>query len=296
MTSKSDHLAVEPVGTYVSKWGEGPRFWGNALFYVDIEGHSVIRLCPDSQQEDVWDIGERIGAVTPTHDRGLLCAGDSGIFSFRLQSGEKKVLADPESAKRPDNRFNDGMCDPSGRFWAGTISTTKQVGDASLYMFDLEGQLHKKIPHVTNSNGICWSEDASSMYYIDTPTKKVMAYPFEKETGNLGTPKVVIDTQLADVEGSPDGMTIDNDGNLWIAMCHGGAVIQVETQTGKVVKKISFPCTETTACTFGGAQYDRLFVTTGLHKTLSEPNAGKVFVVDGLSTRGLPVVPYKGSI
>jgi len=296
LISKSDHLAVEPVGTYVSKWGEGPRFWGNALFYVDIEGHSVIRLCPDSQKEDVWDIGERIGAVTPTHDRGLLCAGDSGIFSFRLQSGEKKVLADPESAKRPDNRFNDGMCDPSGRFWAGTISTTKQVGDASLYMFDLEGQLHKKILHVTNSNGICWSEDASSMYYIDTPTKKVMAYPFENETGNLGTPKVVIDTQLADVEGSPDGMTIDNDGNLWIAMCHGGAVIQVETQTGKVVKKISFPCTETTACTFGGAQYDRLFVTTGLHKTLSEPDAGKVFVVDGLSTHGLPVVPYKGSI
>jgi sugar lactone lactonase YvrE len=163
-------------------------------------------------------------------------------------------------------------------------------------MFDREGQLHKKIPHVTNSNGICWSADASSMYYIDTPTKKVMAYPFESETGNLGIPRVVIDTQSADVEGSPDGMAIDVDGNLWIAMCHGGAVIQVETQTGKILKKISFPCVETTACTFGGDQYDRLFVTTGLHKTLSEPDAGKVFVVDGLSTHGFPVVPYKGSI
>ena len=91
-------------------------------------------------------------------------------------------------------------------------------------------------------------------------------------------------------------MTIDVDGNLWIAMCHGGAVIQVDTQTGKVVKKISFPCVETTACTFGGAHYDRLFVTTGLHKTLSEPDAGKVFVVDGLSTHGFPVVPYRGNI
>ena len=296
MTSKSDHLAIKSVGSYVSKWGEGPRFWGNALFYVDIEGHSVIRLCPDSQKEDVWDVGERIGAVTPTHDGGLLCAGDSGIFSFRLQSGEKKVLADPESAKRPDNRFNDGMCDPSGRFWAGTISTTKQVGNASLYMFDHDGHVHKVIPHVTNSNGICWSADASLMYYIDTPTKKVVEYPFDNKTGNLGTPKEVINTYSVEVEGSPDGMTIDIDGNLWIAMCHGGAVIQVETQTGKILKKIFFPCVETTACTFGGDQYDRLFVTTGLHKTLNERDAGKVFVVDGLSTHGFPVVPYQGSI
>ena len=78
----SDRLLIEPVGKYVSKWGEGPRFWDNALFYVDIEGHGIIRLCLDSQKEDIWDVGERIGAVAPTHDGGLLCAGDSGIFSF----------------------------------------------------------------------------------------------------------------------------------------------------------------------------------------------------------------------
>ena len=292
----SDHLSIEPVGQYVSKWGEGPRFWDNALFYVDIEGHAIIRLCPNSHKEDVWNVGERIGTVALTHDGRLLCAGDSGIFSFRLQSGEKRVLVDPESGKRPDNRFNDGLCDPSGRFWAGTISTTKQVGNASLYMFDHDGRLHKVIPHVTNSNGICWSADASLMYYIDTPTKMVLAYPYDDKTGNLGPPKVVINTQSMEVEGSPDGMTIDVDGNLWIAMCHGGTVIQVETQTGEIIKKISFPCVETTACTFGGTHYERLFVTTGLHKTLSESYAGKVFVVDGLSTHGLPVVPYKGSI
>ena len=84
--------------------------------------------------------------------------------------------------------------------------------------------------------------------------------------------------------------------NLWIAMCHGGAVIQVDTQAGSIVRKLSFPCVETTACTFGGDRYDRLFVTTGLHKTLCEPDAGKVFVVDGLMTNGFPVVPYKGNI
>jgi sugar lactone lactonase YvrE len=73
----SDHLVIEPVGQYASKWGEGPRFWDNALFYVDIEGHAIIRLCLDSHKENVWNVGERIGAVTPTHDGGLLCAGDS---------------------------------------------------------------------------------------------------------------------------------------------------------------------------------------------------------------------------
>ena len=96
----SDHLVIEPVGQYASKWGEGPRFWDNALFYVDIEGHAIIRLCLDSHKENVWDVGERIGTVTPTRGGGLLCAGDSGIFSFRLQNGEKKVLADPESDKK----------------------------------------------------------------------------------------------------------------------------------------------------------------------------------------------------
>ena len=74
MNSMGDHLAIKPVGTHVSKWGEGPRFWNNSLLYVDIEGHSIIRLCPDSHKEDVWDVGERIGAVTPTHDGNLLCA------------------------------------------------------------------------------------------------------------------------------------------------------------------------------------------------------------------------------
>ena len=292
----SNSVSIQPVGNHVSRWGEGPRFWNNVLLYVDIEGHALIRLCLDPIHEDVWDVGERIGTVAPTHDGGLLCAGDSGIFSFHLQGTEKKLLVDPEAHKRPNNRFNDGMCDPSGRFWAGTMSTTKQTGDASLYMLDHEGCLHKKIDHVTNSNGICWNATASLMYYIDTPTKKVLTYPFDNTTGNLGTPTELIDTEAAGIEGSPDGMTIDVDGNLWIAMCHGGAVIQVDTQAGSIVRKSSFPCVETTACTFGGAHYDRLFVTTGLHKTLREPDAGKVFVIDGLSTHGFPVVPYKGSI
>ena len=91
----------------------------------------------ETGKEESWDMGERIGTVVPRKEGGFLCAGDSGIYTFDSDSEDKTNLADPEAGKRPDNRFNDGKCDPSGRFWAGSISTVKKTGDANLYMFDL---------------------------------------------------------------------------------------------------------------------------------------------------------------
>ena len=106
--------------------GRGPNFWDDHLLYVDIEGHALIRLNPENKEEKVWDIGERIGTVVPRQSGGFICAGDSGIYSFDQVTGVKTNIADPEEEKRPDNRFNDGKCDPCGRFWAGTISTVKR--------------------------------------------------------------------------------------------------------------------------------------------------------------------------
>ncbi len=285
-------ISIQAVGTRVSQWGEGPIFWDDHLIYVDIEGHALIRLNGETGREEAWEMGERIGTVVPMTRGGFLCAGDSGIYSFDPVSGEKKNLADPEADKRPDNRFNDGKCDPAGRFWGGTISTIKNTGDANLYMLDLEGHLSLKVPNVTNSNGICWNEEATVMYYIDTPTRKILAYPFENETGALGEPSLVVDTGVEGWEGSPDGMTIDAKGKLWVAMCHGGTALRIDPQSGDLLHQIDFPCVETTACAFGGPNLERLFVTTGLHKTLEEPDAGKVFVVDGLGISGVPSFSY----
>ena len=242
----------------------------------------------ETGSEETWEMDERIGTVVPMQEGGFLCAGDSGIYSFDPDSGTKTNLADPEADKRPQNRFNDGKCDPSGRFWAGTISTVKKTGDANLYMLDLQGNLSLKVPGVTNSNGICWNAEASAMYYIDTPTQKILAYPFENETGSLGEPSLVVDTGMAGWEGSPDGMTIDAAGKLWVAMCHGGTVLRIDPSSGDLLGQVDFPCVETTACAFGGLNLERLFVTTGLHKTLEEPDAGMVFVVDGLGVSGVP--------
>ncbi len=287
-------LTIEQIGSRSSKWGEGPIFWQDHLYYVDIEGHALIRLDTQSGVEKIWDMDERIGTVVPCQSGDLLCAGDSGIYRFNPLDGSKISLADPEAEKRPDNRFNDGKCDPGGRFWAGTISTVKKTGDASLYRLDQSGSLKRMIPGVTNSNGICWDLEKKLMYYIDTPTQKVTVYDYDLASGKIENSRIAVDFTKFGVEGSPDGMTMDSEGMLWVAMCHGGAVLQVNPDTGELLRKVLLPCVETTACTFGGNRLDRLFVTTGIHKTLEEAGAGHVFVVDGLQAQGTPAQPYHG--
>ncbi len=287
-------LRISAIGSRSSMWGEGPIYWKEHLIYVDIEGHSLIRLNPENKEEEVWEMGERIGAVVPTLGEDFICAGDSGIYRFDPSNDQKTNLADPEAGKRPDNRFNDGKCDPSGRFWAGTISTVKKQGDANLYQLDRSGLLTLQVGGVTNSNGICWSASKTEMYYVDTPTLKVVAYDYEDKTGKLGESRVAVDFQDLKLEGSPDGMTIDAQGMLWVVLCHGGAVVQVNPDSGELLQKVELPCVETTACAFGGRNLDRLFVTTGIHKTLTEKDAGKVFVIDGLGVCGVPAFPYRG--
>ena len=289
-----NHLKINTVGNRSSKWGEGPIYWDNHLLYVDIEGHSLIRLNPETQEEEIWEMGERIGTVVPTLNEDFICAGDSGIYRFDPSNGQKTNLADPEAKKRPDNRFNDGKCDPSGRFWAGTISTVKKEGDANLYQLDHSGLLTLQVSGVTNSNGICWNASKTEMYYIDTPTRKVVAYEYDDRTGKLGGSRLAVDFRDFNMEGSPDGMTIDEKGMLWVVLCHGGAVVKVNPETGELLQKVDLPCLETTACAFGGKNLDRLFVTTGIHKTITEKDAGKVFVIDGLGVSGVPAFPYLG--
>lgn len=285
---------IQAIGSRISKWGEGPIWWKERLFYVDIERHALVQLDLETNEEVCIDVGERIGTIVPREKGGFIYAGDSGIIDFDPITDTKHTLADPESDKRGTNRFNDGKCDPAGRFWAGTISLIKKVGDAALYMLDTEKQLHVKINEVTNSNGICWSPDAKKLFYIDTPTKQVRAYDYDLENGDIANASIAVDTLANGFRDSPDGMTIDTDGNLWVAFCHGGCVACFDPLANKLLNKIDLPCVETTSCTFGGPEMDRLFVTTGLHKSIKEPDAGKVFVIDDLGVNGLPAFPFKG--
>jgi sugar lactone lactonase YvrE len=109
---------VEPVGTVRSKWGEGAIWWGDALLYVDIEGHKVWKFDPATGEETSWDVGQRVGTVVPRESGGLVIAGDNGISFLDPESGKLTPIADPEPDKKPDNRFNDGKCSPDGRLFA----------------------------------------------------------------------------------------------------------------------------------------------------------------------------------
>ncbi|MFT4901512.1 MAG: sugar lactone lactonase YvrE [Lentimonas sp.] len=288
------NYSVKTIGSRVSQWGEGPIWWQDHLLYVDIERHALIRLDPESGEETVWDVGERIGTVVPTPTGDYIYAGDTGLVRFNPENGSKTPLADPEAARRATNRFNDGKCDPAGRFWAGSISLVKDKGTANLYCLEASGALSLKLPSLTNSNGICWSADAQTLYHIDTPTQEVCAYDFELQSGAISNRRVAVDTAAKGFASSPDGMTIDAAGNLWVAFCHGGAVVCFDPNNSKIIQQVEIPCVETTACTFGGPELDRLFVTTGIHKSMQEKNAGQVFVVDGLGVQGVPAFAYQG--
>jgi sugar lactone lactonase YvrE len=282
-------IHIEPVGNSRSQWGEGPIWWHDALYFVDIEGHCVHRFDPAAGNEKSWDVGQRVGTVVPRESGGLVIAGDRGLFFLDEESGQLTAIADPEPDK-PNNRFNDGKCSPDGRFFAGTISLVRKTGDARLYRLDPDLTLHEAFGPVTTSNGIVWSADGKTVFYIDTPRREVLA--FDYEAGHLRNLRGVVST--AHLDASPDGMAMDAAGNLWIAFCHGGCVACFDPETGAELRRIELPCLETTACAFGGPDLADLYVTTGVHKSVVEEHAGRLFVIRGLGVRGLPANAFAG--
>jgi len=281
---------AEPIGKNRSKWGEGPIWWNDALYYVDIERHEVHRFDPATGEEKSWNVGERVGTVVPRESGGLVIAGDNGFKFLDEETGQLTPIGDPEPDKKPDNRFNDGKCSPDGRFFAGTISLVKKTGDAKLYRLDPDLTLHEAFGPVTNSNGIVWSLDGKTVYYIDTPKREVLA--FDYEDGHLRNLRSVIST--AHIDASPDGMTIDENGHLWVAFCHGACVVDFDPETGEEMRRIDLPCAETTACAFGGPDLAELYVTTGLNKGGDEEHDGRLFVIRDLGVRGVPASAFAG--
>lgn len=282
-------MEIEVVGTRQSQWGEGPLWWNDALYYVDIERHEVCRFSPETGEETSWNVGQRVGFIVPRKDGGFIIGGDHGLFFFDEETGKTIAINDPE-ADMPNNRFNDGKCAPDGHLFAGTISLVKETGAAKLYRLCPDLLVSEAFLDVTNSNGLAWAEDGKTLYYIDTPRKEVLA--FDYDDGILRNERVVVSTKHH--EASPDGMTIDAEGNLWIAFCHGSCVARFDPRTGEEIKRIDLPCMETTSCTFGGPFLADLYVTTGIHKTEVEEKAGRVFRIRNLGVNGFPAHSFAG--
>ncbi|MDA3875423.1 MAG: SMP-30/gluconolactonase/LRE family protein [Kiritimatiellae bacterium] len=277
-------MTPEPIGKRVSRWGEGPVWWRDHLYYVDIEGHTLVRLNPQDEAETTWVLDQRIGFALPSSDGRWIWGGDHGLYTLDIETGESDFIADPES-HLPHNRFNDAAVSPDGRLFAGTIATDKETGAATLYRLDATPTA--VVPNVTNSNGLAWSPDGSACYYIDTPTRIVLRFDYRAETGELAAPRAVIHTDPL-IDASPDGMCADAEGKLWIAFCHGGCVIRVDPVTGKELDRVHVPCIETTSCCFGGPDLRDLYITTGIAAKKEEPHAGRIFVVKHLPVPGCP--------
>lgn len=282
-------ISVEPVGTVRSKWGEGAIWWDGVLFYVDIEGKLVWRFDPETGEEKSWEIGERVGTVVPRESGGLVVAGDNGLYFLDTETGKLAKIVDPEPDKG-DNRFNDGKCSPDGRFFAGTISLVKKTGDAKLYRLDPDLTLHEAFGPVTTSNGIVWTADGKTVYYIDTPRREILA--FDYDDGHLRNVRTVVET--GHIDASPDGMAIDEQGKLWVAFCHGGCVACFDPETGGEVRRVEIPALETTAVAFGGKELDELYVTTGIHGKVEEEHGGRLFVIRGLGVKGVEANAFAG--
>jgi sugar lactone lactonase YvrE len=277
----SAELTAEPCSPTRVEHAEGPFWHDGRLGWVDIMAGRLWLASFDGTaltSPRSYDVGRPLGAAVPRATGGWVLAAGAG-FAALDEDGTVTPLTD-DLADAAVIRMNDGKCDPAGRFWAGTMAYDESPEVASLYVFD--GTVRTVEDGVTISNGLAWSEDRRTMYYIDTPTSRVDLFDYDVTTGEIGGRRA-----LVQVDGHPDGMAIDDEGFLWVALWGGGAVHRY-SPSGTHVATVRLPVTNVTSCCFGGSDGGTLFITTsrqGLPPD-AEPDAGRIFAVrPGVSGR-----------
>ena len=276
--------------------GEG-ALWNlqtQQLYWVDIEGRVLHIFDPATGHDTSFPTQERVGTVVPTRDGNALVALQTGIHRLDTTTGQLTLLTNPLT--EPSLRFNDGKCDPAGRFWVGTFDLLERPHAGTFYRFDPNGSLHVMLRHITNSNGLAWSLDRTTMYYIDTPTLAVQAFDYDQATGSIANPRVVI--RFPAGAGWPDGMTLDAEGKLWVALWGGGTVRRYDPDTGALLQAIEVAAPNTSSCAFGGPELKTLFVTTARGGLTPEqlqqfPLSGNLFAVEP-GVQGVPAYFFEG--
>ncbi len=275
--------------------GEGP-IWlpaDNMLAWVDIMGHRVHRFDPLTGRDESFDVGQPVGAVAPRASGGLVMALRDGFGLLDTATGCVEMIADTE-ADNPGNRMNDGKCDSEGRFWAGTMAFDARPGAGALYRLDRDHGVTKMLSDVSISNGIDWSLDNRTMYFIDS-LSGLDAFDYEPIGGQITNRRRI--ATIPPELGVPDGMTLDSEGYLWVAIW-GGWMVRRFAPDGRIDREIRVPVARTSSCAFGGPDYADLYITTaspepGSDEHAAQPHAGGLFRVRPGVT-GRPPNQYRG--
>ena len=281
----SEPICIWDVGAQL---GEG-ALWHAAtrsVYFVDIKGRRIHRCAADGSDRRSWDAPGQPGFIVPDADGGLVCALEDGLYRFDPASGAFTVLKKVEDDV-PGNRFNDGYVDAGGNLWFGSMDDGQTQPSGALYRLGRDGVLARADDSYIITNGPAISPDGRTLYHTDTPLRRVYAFGL-REDGRLADKRVFL--QLP--EGSrPDGMAVDSEGHLWIAL-FGAGRIERYTAAGVLVGTVQFPCTNITKLAFGGDDLRTAYVTTAA-KGLSEeqrraqPLAGALFAFR-VDTPGLP--------
>ena len=274
--------------------GESPAWDAktNTLYWVDILEK---RLHSYDGKGYVISLNDYVGCVAPCKDGKLILALRFGIWTLDLTATKLTEIAVPRG-EPSTNRFNDGKCDPAGRLLAGTIDMAEREANGSLYSLTPDKQLTKLLSGIRISNGLAWSPDYETLYYIDTPTREVKAFDYDLQTGQVKNMRVAI--RIPEELGWPDGMTSDAEGNLWIAMWGGAQVTRWDPDHAKLLEQVKVPAQNVTSCAFGGKDMTELYITSA-RKGLDEgdllhfPKSGGLFKLQ-TNIRGMPTFEFGG--
>lgn len=277
--------------------GEGPMWHAHRkkLYWVDILGEKLHEFDPSTGRDRAFNAGQFVACVAARKKGGLMLGLQHGFTYFNFRTRKIRRLCAPP-ASRPNNRFNDGKCDPAGRFWAGIMDLDAKAHQGSLFCLDTNLRVRRVLRKLTIPNGMAWSLDAQTMFFIDSGFQVVWAFDYNLGTGRISNRRPVI--RIPKRDGLPDGMTIDAEGMLWVALWGGGQVARWNPQTGKRLQTITVPVSLVTSCAFGGSNLDVLYITsarTTLRKEalLREPLAGGIFCVKP-GVRGVPDYQFAG--
>lgn len=271
--------------------GEGP-FWDGGsglLHWVDILSGEIRCADPLSPVERIITLPTLVGAAVPKQSGGYVAATTEGFAAVDDERSWETRVAN----LIPGHRMNDAKCDRDGRFWAGSTDMEFADGKGALHVLSPDWQSQQVMDGFILPNGLDWSPDGSTFYLIDSMAGEV--YAFDVEPGSIELANRRILARFVEADGLPDGMTVDAEGCLWIAMWGGSQVIRL-SPTGERLFTLPMPVRQPSSCAFGGPNLDVLYVTSAREGLdLSDDDAaGSVYAVYGLGVRGRPATTFGG--